>query len=91
MSEGTPTDPDLPCQEFVELVTDYLDGALDPTHRHRVDAHLEICSGCRTVLAQWREVIELSGRLDADDVDDVDPIVRGALVAAFCLAHPGAD
>ena len=90
MSEITPIDRDLPCVEFVELVTDYLDGALDPDHRHLVDGHLEICSGCRTVLAQWREVIELTGRLDAHDVDEVDPVVREALVAAFCRAHPGA-
>ena len=30
----------LSCQELVELVTDYLDGALSPRDRARFDAHI---------------------------------------------------
>ena len=88
MADETPSLPDLPCIEFVELVTDYLEGALTPTRRALVESHLEICSGCRTVLAQWREVIVINGRLDEHDVDDVDPAVRQELVAVFCRAYP---
>jgi anti-sigma factor RsiW len=86
----TPVHQDLPCIEFVELVTDYLDDALDPDRRARVDEHLDLCSGCRTVLAQWRAVIALSGHLDRHEIDEIDPLVRDTLVAAFCQAHPGA-
>jgi anti-sigma factor RsiW len=45
---------DLPCQQLVELVTDYLEERLPPAERARFDAHLEICSGCRTYLEQMR-------------------------------------
>jgi anti-sigma factor RsiW len=75
--------PDLPCQEFVALVTDYLDGALDRGQVAVVDAHLASCDGCTTVLAQWRMVVELVGHLRERDVDEADPLVRTALMDAF--------
>ena len=88
MTDETPSMPDLPCIEFVELVTDYLEGALVSSHRALVESHLEVCSGCRTVLAQWREIIAINGRLGEEEVDDVDPVVRQELIAAFCHAYP---
>jgi anti-sigma factor RsiW len=75
--------PDLPCNEFVELVTDYLDGTLDAELVARIDQHLEICAGCRSVLAQWREIVRLAGRLAETDVEEVDAGVRTRLMAAF--------
>jgi anti-sigma factor RsiW len=54
---------DLPCVEFVDLVTTYLDDALPADVRERVDVHLDGCEGCRNVLAQWRTVIRLTSRL----------------------------
>jgi anti-sigma factor RsiW len=74
---------DQPCNEFVELVTDYLEDALTPDHRAEVDEHLTICDGCRTVLAQWHEVIRLTGHLADPDVDQVDPATRTHLLSAF--------
>jgi len=79
---------DLPCNVFVELVTDYLDDALPVDQRALVDEHLAICSGCATVLDQWRTVIALTGRLAEDEVDHVDPDVRRGLVDAFRRLHP---
>lgn len=75
--------PDVPCNELVELVTDYLDGALAAQRRAEVDAHLAICAGCREVLAQWRTVVRLGGRLAEADLDEVEPAVRAGLLAAF--------
>ena len=78
------TDPaDVPCNDLVELVTDYLDDALPPEWRERIEAHLAICEGCRRVVAQWQLVIRLGGRVAETDVDAVDPGVRGELLAAF--------
>ena len=37
---------DLSCQELVELVTDYLDGALPGRERRRFERHLETCEWC---------------------------------------------
>ena len=36
----------LVCRQLVELVTDYLDGALRPADRARVEAHLALCDDC---------------------------------------------
>jgi len=51
---------DLSCQELVELVTDYLDGALPPDERARFDAHVADCPGCDRYLAQMRTAIALA-------------------------------
>jgi anti-sigma factor RsiW len=52
---------DLDCNEFVELVTDYLEGALDDAETVRVVAHLRLCDGCDRYLAQFRDTIAMLG------------------------------
>lgn len=74
---------DIDCQDLVELVTAYLDDVLDAHERARIDQHLDACPGCATVVAQWRSVIAMAGRLDASDAERLDPAVRGRLVDAF--------
>jgi anti-sigma factor RsiW len=82
------SDPsDQRCRDFVELVTDYLDDALPTDQRTQVDEHLETCPGCQTVLAQWREVVRLTGRLADTDVDRVDADTRAQLLATFRHRH----
>ena len=54
---------DMPCQELVELVTAYLDGALSPADRERCEAHWRTCPGCRTYLAQMQLVVGSLGQL----------------------------
>jgi anti-sigma factor RsiW len=79
--------PDQPCREFVEQVTDYLEDALTPYQRARVEQHLGRCEGCRTVLAQWRETVRLTGRLADSDVAEIDPATRNRLIASFRRVH----
>ena len=50
---------DLPCQELVELVTDYLEGRLPEYERRRFDAHLQGCSGCRNYLEHMRLMMDI--------------------------------
>ena len=71
---------ELTCQELVELVTHYLEGALSEDDRRRFDRHLDRCPGCVTYLDQLRVTIRLTGRLRQDDVD---PVARDALLARF--------
>jgi anti-sigma factor RsiW len=59
---------DLPCQVVVELVTDYLEGALAPAERRRFEYHLSGCPHCTEYLAQMRETIRLAGRVTPDDL-----------------------
>jgi anti-sigma factor RsiW len=59
---------DIACQEVVELVTDYLEGALPATDRRRLEHHLTGCPHCTEYLAQMRETIRLTGRLTQEDL-----------------------
>lgn len=70
----------LVCQEFVELVTDYLDGALSRRDRRRMDKHLKACDGCDAYLEQVRLTVRSLGELPPEPVD---PHVREHLLAAF--------
>lgn len=60
----------LVCREVVELVTDYLEGALPRDERRRFEAHLAGCPHCTEYLAQMRATIRLTGRLEPDDLTD---------------------
>ena len=53
----------LSCRELVELVTDYLEGALSEEERLRFDEHIGTCTGCRVYVEQLRETIVVVGRL----------------------------
>ena len=59
---------DLVCQQAVELVTDYLEGTLSRSARRRFEAHLVGCPHCTEYLAQMRETISLTCRLEPDDL-----------------------
>jgi len=56
------------CQEMVELITDYLEGALSRADRRRFEAHLAGCPHCTEYLAQMRATIALTGGLTAGDL-----------------------
>ena len=51
--------------------------------RAQVDEHLDGCDGCQNVLAQWRSIIALAGRLTEDDVDNTDEITRDRLISTI--------
>lgn len=70
----------LSCQELVELVTEYFEGALPEQDRLRFESHLAGCRPCQTYLDQMRTTIELVGRLTPTSVD---PDAERALLDAF--------
>jgi predicted anti-sigma-YlaC factor YlaD len=72
---------DLTCREVVELVTDYLEGALPPRDRLDFERHLVWCSWCRDYLGQVRTTIELTG--SAAEVADPPSPLREQLLEAF--------
>lgn len=71
---------DLVCQEAVELVTDYLEGALSRRQRRRLEAHLAACEHCTEYLAQVRATIQATGRVVPDDLS---PETRQGLVDLY--------
>ena len=74
---------DLACVEFVEVVTDYVEGVMPPAERARLERHLRGCAGCTRYLEQMRRTITLVGRLRTDDVDALGDEARAELLAAF--------
>jgi anti-sigma factor RsiW len=59
-------DEGLSCRELVELVSDYLEGALPPHEHSRFEAHIAGCANCAAYLRQMRETLALLGTLPAD-------------------------
>ena len=70
----------LSCRELVELVTDYLEGALPECERARFEDHISRCDGCEVYLAQMRQTIELVGHLPAEALS---PEAERELLEAF--------
>jgi anti-sigma factor RsiW len=74
------------CQRWVEIVTDYLEGALPPALQEAADWHLADCPHCREYLAQIRHTISLAHGLRDSDVPSA---VVEALTKAFADYHAG--
>jgi len=51
------------CRQIVELMTDYLEGALSEADRKRFEAHMTDCDGCTEYLKQLRTTMRLTGRI----------------------------
>ncbi len=60
----------VPCIEFVELVTDYLEGVLPDRERRALEHHLSLCDPCVGYLEQMRETKRLAGSLKVEDVPE---------------------
>jgi anti-sigma factor RsiW len=71
---------EMACRELVEVVTDYLEGALPAHDRLRLEAHLAECRYCMDYIAQMRRTIEALGKLPAQPVD---PAQQEVLLEAF--------
>ena len=72
--------PALSCQQVVELVTDYLEGALGRRDRRRVARHLAACAACTAYVQQMRETLSLLGTVP---VDTLSVEAQETLVNAF--------
>jgi anti-sigma factor (TIGR02949 family) len=71
---------EISCQEIVELVTDYLEGALSRDERKAFEAHLSGCPNCTNYLDQMRQTMSLTGRLTEEALT---PELREKLLDAF--------
>jgi anti-sigma factor RsiW len=75
---------ELACNEIVELVTAYLEDALDSADRERFEEHLVFCDGCDRYLAQMRATIEVTGRVQ---LGSMPPELEARLLEAFRGLH----
>ncbi|HLN07223.1 MAG TPA: zf-HC2 domain-containing protein, partial [Acidimicrobiales bacterium] len=67
---------DIACQQAVELITDYLEGALSRRERERFEAHLRACVECDEYLRQVQATIRILGSARPEDLD---PVTREGL------------
>ncbi len=74
------TEGPMACEDFVELVTAYLEQAMDTSTRARFDEHLSECDGCTDYLQQFRVTVDVMGR---SGTADLSPELRDRLLAAF--------
>ena len=71
---------ELSCKEVVELVNDYLEGALSFEERTDLELHLNLCEGCTEYLHQLRQLGRAAARLREEDVPEK---MRNRLLDAF--------
>ena len=85
---STITDPldAMSCQQFVEIVTDYLERQLDEARRLWTDEHLAQCDACRAYLEQMRETIAALRGLGDQTLDAAQ---RERILAAMRTSRPG--
>jgi anti-sigma factor RsiW len=79
----------ISCREVVELVTDYLDGALAPDQLERFEAHLAACPPCVVYVEQIRTTGRLAAAAEAEAELERHPD-RDGLLAAFHEFRRGA-
>lgn len=79
-------DPELviACREFVELVTEHLEGTLPPYVSEAVARHLQLCEPCVEYLEQVRTTVHLLGSLPAPTLP---PAARDRLLDVYSELH----
>lgn len=76
----------LDCDQVVELVTDYLEGALEPAVRLAFEEHLADCDDCVVYVDQIRQVARAVGDVRAEHLSES---TRAGLLEAFRDFHTG--
>jgi len=74
---------ELRCDHVVELVTDFLEGALDQADERDLVEHLNGCDGCSAYVEQYRQAVRTLGELPAGVGAPLSPESRAALLEAF--------
>ena len=73
---------EVTCQQFVELITDYFEGTLEPRTLALVEEHLVMCDWCVTYSDQMQATIEMLAELrEARPLPDPTDRVLAALRA----------
>ncbi|HSC76999.1 MAG TPA: MEDS domain-containing protein [Candidatus Acidoferrales bacterium] len=76
------------CKDWVERITDYLEGSLSSDARVHFEAHLQACKPCQNYLEQMRQTIRCVGALR--EVEAVPAETKAKLLQLFHASHPAA-
>jgi hypothetical protein len=72
------------CREFVELVTEHLEGTLPPDLESAIAGHLDLCDPCVEYLEQMRGTVDL---LRALPTKTLPTAARNKLLDVFSRVH----
>lgn len=69
---------DIVCRQAVDLMVEYLDGALPRRQRRRLERHLRACPNCSAYLQQIRMTVAAVGAIEPGDLDEeaIDDLVN---------------
>ena len=70
----------MSCKQLVDVITDYLEGAMPPGDRARFESHLDACPYCVTYLEQMRATVDALGELSEESLSEE---ARDQLLQAF--------
>ena len=84
--EFSVTADEVTCQQFVEMVTDYFEGALEPHTLSQVEEHLVMCDWCVTYVEQMQATIASLPELG----DPSTPVPTDSVLAALRARQGGA-
>ena len=70
----------ITCQEVVELVTNYLEGALSTEEADLFEQHINFCEGCDWYVEEMRTTVATLGKIEEEHLSDE---TRDKLMTAF--------
>lgn len=80
MAEPTRVQRDYMCREVVELVSEYLEGAMSPEQMSAFEVHLNYCDGCFAFLDQLRATTAVARVVPDEQIPDG---IKDELLRAF--------
>jgi anti-sigma factor RsiW len=73
------------CSEFLNELTNYLDGALDAQTKSELDGHLAWCHNCYVVCDTTKKTIEIYRNSELYELpDDLRTRLRSAIMTKCC-------
>ena len=72
---------EVTCEQFVELITEYFEGALEPRTLSQVEEHLVMCDWCTTYVEQMQATIGALRELKEEHSPEPPDSVLAALRA----------
>jgi predicted anti-sigma-YlaC factor YlaD len=80
----------LSCAEFLTEFGDYLEQAVSPEVRTRLEEHLRECKTCRVIVNSTRKTIQIVTDSDSFTLpaDNVEPIVQQVMARVRAKTNP---
>ena len=58
------------CDDVIQLLTDYIDGELEPDSQSQLDLHFGKCPPCVNFLATFKATVEMTGTFKCEDIPE---------------------